>query len=190
MDKGQSEARCILARSDEAFTYNARINRVATVQEHLMIVRALERGVPEEKLARALDVNVQHVKRRVSLLNGICPEAITLLADKAVNPVMFDVLRKMKPGRQVEACGLMTSASNFSSGYAKALLAGSKDDDLKRPATAQRRPAVTAADLTLLEREMSRMQRDFATVEVSCGQNMLTLAIASYYLYRRRRIFP
>lgn len=129
LDNGQSEARCLLARSDEAFTYNARINRVAIVQEHLMIVRALERGVPEDKLARALNVNVQHVRRRVSLLNGICPEAVSALAEKAVNPVTFEVLRKMKPNRQREACDLMASASNFSSGYAKALLAGSDKKD-------------------------------------------------------------
>jgi hypothetical protein len=181
LDKGDSEARCLLALSDEAFTYNARVNRVATVQEHLMIVRALERGVPEEKLARALDVDVQHVRRRVSLLNGICSEAVTILADKPVNPVTFDVLRKMKPDRQVEACGLMASASNFSSGYAKALLTGSKQEDLKKAAPA-RPTAITAADLTLLEREMGRMRRDFAAVELSYGQDMLALAIASNYL--------
>jgi RepB plasmid partitioning protein len=90
------------------------------VQEHLMIVRALDLGVPEEQLARALNVNVQHVRRRVSLLNGICSEAVTVLADKPVNTVTFDILRKMKPNRQVEACRLMTSASNISSGYARA----------------------------------------------------------------------
>ena len=88
---------------------------MAAVQEHLMIVRALDRGVPEEKLARALNVNVQHVRRRVSLLNGICREAVAALADKAGNSVTFDALRKMKPTRQLEACDLMASASNFSS---------------------------------------------------------------------------
>ena len=182
LDKGQSEAGCLLARSDEAFTYNARINRVSVVQEHLMIVRALERGVPEDKLARALNVNVQHVRRRVGLLNGICPEAASVLADKTVNPETFDALRKMKPNRQRDACDLMASASNFSSGYAEALLAGSKKEDVKKPAAVGRRPAITAADLTLLDREMSRMKRDFASMELSYGQDMLALAVASNYL--------
>lgn len=182
LDRRQSKARCLLARSDEAFTYNARINRVAIVQEHLMIVRALERGVPEDKLARALNVDVQHVRRRVGLLNGICREAVTVLADKAVNPVTFDVLRKMKPNRQREACDLMASASNFSSGYAKALLAGSKREDVKKAPKVERRPAITAADLSLLDREMSRMKRDFASVELGYGQDMLAVAITSNYL--------
>jgi hypothetical protein len=34
--------------------YAARPNRPATIQEHYMIVRALERGVSEEKLARQI----------------------------------------------------------------------------------------------------------------------------------------
>jgi hypothetical protein len=45
LDMGQAEAPCILARDDEAFTYNKRVNPVAPVQEHLMIMRALERGI-------------------------------------------------------------------------------------------------------------------------------------------------
>ena len=53
-DLGHPDAACIVADDDEAFTYNKRINRLATIQEHLMIVRAIDRGVSEEKLAKAL----------------------------------------------------------------------------------------------------------------------------------------
>ena len=51
-EQGVEEARCVVADDDEAFTYNKRVNRLATIQEHYMIVRAIERGVSEEKLAR------------------------------------------------------------------------------------------------------------------------------------------
>ena len=44
-----STVRCIFAHDDETFTYNKRINHLATIQEHFMIVRALARGVSEEK---------------------------------------------------------------------------------------------------------------------------------------------
>src|ERR1700719_3237212 len=33
-DLGETQARCIVATDDEAYTYNRRINKVATVQEH------------------------------------------------------------------------------------------------------------------------------------------------------------
>jgi RepB plasmid partitioning protein/ParB-like nuclease domain len=182
LDLGQAEAPCILAHDDEAFTYNKRVNHVAPVQEHLMIVRALERGIPEKKLARALNVNIQHIKRRASLLNGICPEVIATLKDKAVNPVTFDALRKMKPDRQIEACGLMASTSNFSSSYAKSLVAASKREDIKTPPRSPRVSGVTAADLRLMEREMARTQRDFKPTEASYGQDMVTLVIATGYV--------
>ena len=52
---------CLVSTDDEAFTYNKRISRLAAVQEHKMILRAIERGVPEEKIAKALNINVQSV---------------------------------------------------------------------------------------------------------------------------------
>ena len=33
---------CLISKDDEAFTYNKRINRLATVQEHYMILKAIE----------------------------------------------------------------------------------------------------------------------------------------------------
>jgi len=45
-DLGNSEAPCLIADDDEAFTYNKRVNRLATIQEHYMIVKAIERGFP------------------------------------------------------------------------------------------------------------------------------------------------
>jgi ParB-like chromosome segregation protein Spo0J len=63
-DDEQSTIACLVADDDEAFTYNKRVNRLATIQEHFMIMRALDRGVSEDKLARALNVEVKHLKRR------------------------------------------------------------------------------------------------------------------------------
>ena len=72
-DAGETEVRCLIALDDEAFTYNKRINRLATIQEHFMIVRAIERGVSEDKLAKALDLDVKAIRRRRMMLGGICP---------------------------------------------------------------------------------------------------------------------
>lgn len=53
---GFDKAPCLVATDDESYTYNNRINRLSTVQEHIMIRRAVERGVTPEKLANALKV--------------------------------------------------------------------------------------------------------------------------------------
>jgi len=46
-EKGAQHVVCLVATDDEAFTYNKRISRLAAVQEHRMILKAIERSVPE-----------------------------------------------------------------------------------------------------------------------------------------------
>jgi ParB-like chromosome segregation protein Spo0J len=120
-EHGSSEARCVIAKDDEAFTYNRRVSRLSAVQEHYMIVRAIERGVSEEKLARALDLDVGAIRRRRHLLSGIAPEVAELLKDKPIAHHAFTKLRKMKALRQLEVAEMMISANNFTSNYAKAV---------------------------------------------------------------------
>src|SRR5437870_3671908 len=113
LDLGDTEAPCLIADDDEAFTYNKRVNRLATVQGHYMIVRALERGVSQEKLARALDIDIRQIKSKRSLLDGICPEVVEALKDRSIDASVFASLRKMKPMRQIESIELMDAMNNF-----------------------------------------------------------------------------
>jgi hypothetical protein len=182
MEKRVAQAECLLSEDDEAVTYNKRINRLAVVQEHFLIMRAIERGISEERLAKVLGVKIDYVKRRRSLIKGICPEAVGLLTDKPINPIVFDLLRKMKPGRQIETCKLMSSASIYSAGYARALLSSSNDDDLTRSQRRPPPPIVTSADLSLMERELKTAQRDFKVVETNYGNDLVDLVIAARYI--------
>lgn len=183
-DRGDVTIVCLVADDDEAFTYNKRVNRLATIQEHFMIMRALDRGVSEEKLARALNVDVKHLKRRKTLLDGVCPEVVELLKDKTVNPGTFEILRKMKAFRQIEVADLMVSAGNFSSSYAKALLAGTKQTDLARPDTPKKIHGLTPEQMSRMEREMESVTGDFKAIESSYGEDVLHLVVASGYLNR------
>src|SRR5580692_12505299 len=113
-DLGESEVECMVSTDDEAFTYNKRVSRLSAVQEQRMIAKAIERNVPREKIARALDINVRSVSRKVQLLNGIYEEATGLLRDKMCPMAVFDVLRKMNSLRQIEAAEFLINANNFS----------------------------------------------------------------------------
>ncbi len=181
-DLGQADVRCLVADDDEAFTYNKRVNRLATIQEHFMIVRALERGVSEEKLARALNVDMKLIRRRRTLLDGITPEVVDLLKDKSVNPSTFDMLRKMKAMRQYEAADLMVTVGNYSSSYAKALLAATRQTDLVKPDRAKKIAGLTTEQMARMEREMETLQQDFKSIEASYGDDVLHLVIVSGYL--------
>jgi ParB-like chromosome segregation protein Spo0J len=181
-DAGETDVRCLIALDDEAFTYNKRINRLATIQEHFMIVRAIERGVSEDKLAKALDLDVKAIRRRRTMLGGICPEVVDLLKDKSLNPTTFDVLRKMKPMRQIEAADLMSTAGNYTASYAKALLAATRQADLVKSEQPKKVGGLTPDQMARMEREMETVQQDLKMVEARYGDDVLHLVIASGYL--------
>ena len=182
--KDEPNVRCLMADDDEAFTYNKRINRLATIQEHVMIVRAIERGVSEEKLARALDLDAKAIRRRRNLLSGISPAVVELLKDKSMNPGTFDVLRKMRPLRQIEAAELMTTAGVYTANYAKALLIATKQADLVKADRPKKVAGLSAEQIVRMEREMETLQRDLTTVEGRYGVDMMDLVLASRYLSR------
>ena len=64
-----------------------------------MIRRAKDRGVSKERLARAFNVNLSSINRRINLLSGICPDAIALLQDHQFTPDVTRILRNMKAAR-------------------------------------------------------------------------------------------
>ena len=183
-EQSSNQARCVVAEDDEAFTYNKRVNRLATIQEHYMIVRALDRGVSEEKLARALNVDVKVIRQRRNLLAGISPEVAELLKDKPVGHHAFQKLRKMKPIRQLEVAELMVSANNYGANYAKALLATTKPNDLHRPDELKKATGLSAEQMARLEREMAAVSEDYKELEASYGDDMLVLVVAAGFLER------
>ena len=182
--RGIDEAPCIVADDDESFTYNKRVNRLAVIQEHHMIVRALERGVSEQKLARALNVDVKVIRQRRSWLEGISPDVADLLKDKPVGHNAFQKLRKMKPMRQLEVAELMVSANTYTASYANALLATSQPEDLHKPDQLRKATGLTPEQMARLEREMAAVNVDYKELEASYGDDMLVLVVASGYLER------
>jgi ParB-like chromosome segregation protein Spo0J len=181
-DLGNSEAPCLIADDDEAFTYNKRVSRLATIQEHYMIVKAIERGVSEEKLAKALNVDIKRIKAKRTLLDGVCPEVAEMLKDKSVDTEVFSLLRKMKPLRQIEAVELMSAMNNFTARYAQALLAATRQEDLAQPDRPKKIRGLTAEQMARMEREMDGLQCEFKLVSASYGDTVLNLVVASGYL--------
>jgi hypothetical protein len=143
-DMGITSVECIVSTDDEAFTYNKRVNRLSPVQEQRMIAKAIERNVPKDKIARALDINTRSLKRKVELVDGICAEAVALLKDKMCPMKVFDILRKMNPLRQIETAELLINANNYSVNYAAAILAGTPQSQLVDAKTPKRLKGMTA----------------------------------------------
>ena len=183
-EEGKATAPCIIADDDEAFTYNKRVNRLATVQEHYMIQRALDRGVSAGMIAAALGIDVKAVQRRSKMLDGIAAEAVDILKDRPVNPQVFDTLRRMKPERQFATAELMASMNNFTATYAKAILAATRQEDLARPERPKKVKGVTPEQMARMERELESLNKDFRAVEATFGDDVLHLVLASRYVER------
>jgi ParB-like chromosome segregation protein Spo0J len=129
-DMGQTDVTCLISTDDEAFTYNKRVNRLAMIQEHRMILKAVERGVPEERIAKALNVDVASIVRKRRLLDGICPEVAELLKDKHIAIHTFTEFKKLAPLRQIEAAELMVAMNKYTISYAKSLVAATPQAQL------------------------------------------------------------
>ena len=179
---GYTDAPCLIATDDESYTYNNRINRISSIQEHHMLRRAVERGVTQDRLAKALNVDISQIHKKVSLLEGICPEAVEMLKDQHFSANLGSVLRKMKPTRQVECVELMLTANNMTVAYAEALLAATPPHLLVSEKRPRKLSGVTAEQMVKMEREMGNIQNQLKLVEKSYGQDVLLLTLARGYL--------
>jgi ParB-like chromosome segregation protein Spo0J len=180
--RGDVEVVCLVAMEDEAFTYNKRVSRIAIIQEHKMILMAIEKGVPEERLARALNVNIASIRHKKSLLEGICPEAADLLKDKHVPINTISELKKLKSVRQIEAVQLMIAMNKYTISYARSLVAATPDSQLVRGKKSMK--GLSAHQIELMENESASLDREFKTIEQDYGTDHLELVLATGYVAR------
>lgn len=182
-ERGDKDVVCLVATDDEAITYNKRISRMAIVQEHKMILKALEKGVSEERLARALDVNISSIRQKRRLLVGICEEVAKMLQERFVPINTFGELKKLRPMRQIEAAETMVAMNKFSWSYAKSLVAATPQSQLVSDKKKTVR-GLSDEQIDHMEREATNIDREFRMIEQSYGTDHLDLVLAMGYLDR------
>lgn len=181
-DLGRTHARCLVSKDDESYTYNKRVNRLSVVQEHKMIVKAVEGGTPIDKLVEALGLSAEAIRQRFKLLDGICPEAVVLLAEKPATRGMFSVLRQMKPFRQMDVAQAMINLNNYSLKLALAMLSGTAPNQLVEKAAAKAQGTGASEILRRLERELAAVQADTKLLDESYGPANLQLTIIKTHI--------
>lgn len=148
-----------------------------------MILKAIEKGVSEERLARALNVNIGSIRNRRRLLDGICDEVAKLLEERMVPIMTFQELRKLRPMRQIEVAETMIAMNRFSWPYAQSLVAATPQGQL----VDEQRKAIrglTDEQIDHMEREAGNIDREFRMVEQSYGTDHLDLVLAMGYVCR------
>jgi ParB-like chromosome segregation protein Spo0J len=182
---GRAEAPCLVATENETYTYNRHVSRLAPIQRNKMILRAIdEGGVPEQRIANALNVSPKTIRDNRTQLSGICAEAIDLLKDKLIANRVLAALKKVKPLRQIEMAELMIAAGTYTAAYAEAIQFATPREQLVNPPPATE--GGRAEDMAKLENEMRVLERDYLVVQESYGQNMVNMTLAKTYL---RKLF-
>lgn len=173
---------CLVSINDESFTYNHKVNRLAAIQEHFMIAKAVKSGVSQERIAKSLNIDVASIMRKLDILNGVCPEAVELLRDKSITAGALREIRKARPMRQIEIAELMIASHNYTVLYAKCLIAATPNEQLLELDKSKENIGLSEADVARMEREMETVGRDFKAIEESYGKNVLSLVIVVGYL--------
>ncbi len=179
---GVEHVACLISTDDETYTYNKYINRLSAIQEHRMIVKAVQSGVSEEKLARVLNLDIGTIRNKKNLLEGICPEAVELLKDKAVPEPVFRVLRKMKAPRQINAAMLMNDQNKFNCNYAKALLDATPANQLVNKGKPKKETPAILARQVRLEEESLALSREIGSLKEQYGTAMIDMTSMQAYL--------
>jgi ParB-like chromosome segregation protein Spo0J len=182
---GIAQAPCLLSTDDEAYTYNTKVNRVSPIQAYRMIKKALDAGVPEERIAKALNWSPKTVGNTRSILSNICPEAVEILKDKPIALTALREIKKVKPLRQIEIAELMRSSGNYGSPYCRALVATSaRDQFVDVDGKRKRSEPVRPEELARIEHELKARERDFLLLDDTYARNVMDLTLAKTYLKR------
>jgi hypothetical protein len=179
---GVTEALCLISKDDEGYTHNHQVNRVSAIQANKMIVKALNAGVPEERIAKALNRSVHTVRHHRSVLQHLCPEAVEVLKDKMVALGTLALFKKVKPIRQIAMADMMVAAGNYTGTYARGLIMTTVRSQLVDPESPKKIPGVKPEDLARMEHEIRILEKDFLAVEESYSRNNYELMMARGYL--------
>lgn len=183
-DKGAVDVHCILSSDDEAYTYNRRVNSIPPVAQHVMLIKALENGLTEARIAASLHVDISVIRRKRDMLNGICQEAIELLQTRKIGANVFALLKKMKPLRQVEAAEHMIANSIYSTSFVKALLYTTKSELLADPPKVRKECGIPESTKHQFAQESDTLLKDLKKLESELGKESLALTVFQAYVAR------
>ena len=118
---GASEADCIVSLDDERYTFDAQINFLNAIQRSKMITKAVKNGLSPARIARTLNIDIKKIESDMNITDGVDERAKELLKTSPVSNGVLNVLKKVKPVRQVQMAEAMINNNNFSVDYARGL---------------------------------------------------------------------
>lgn len=177
-DLGETKVECLVSTIYDTYTPNKKVNQVTIIQIQKMLKEAIKAGVPIELLSASLNISVDSLKGRISVLDGISPQVVEILNDKVVPKATFLALKKMVPLRQLECANLMIRFDNFSKNFSHSLLQSSpKETLIESKITKGNHKTAQRKMIDRLEKEMAHVHVDADKLKENYGSTSLKLTI-------------
>ena len=161
---------------------NKYINKLSPVQSYNMINSAIAKGVSEDKIVKALDIDMVSLRQKKTMLNGISQDVIELLKDKVISEKIFRLLRKMKPKRQLIAVQMMIDSGKYTYNSLKIIYDASTDDDLVAPKNGKHISTELLERRIRLERETLALRDNLKSLQFEYGINMIKFSSLHSFL--------
>jgi len=175
---GETKVECLVSTIYDTYTPNKKVNQVTIIQIQKMLKEAIKAGVPIELLSASLNISVDSLKGRISVLDGISPQVVEILNDKVVPKATFLALKKMVPLRQLECANLMIRFDNFSKNFSHSLLQSSpKETLIESKNTKGNHKTAQRKMIDRLEKEMAHVHVDADKLKENYGSTSLKLTI-------------
>ena len=179
---GEGTAECLVSTTETGLVYKRFVNHLSPIQANRMIVKVLDAGVPEERLATALNRPVSTIRMSRTMLKDICDDALEILKDKPIADGALRLFKHVKAPRQIEMADLMSKMGNYTKSYAAAIVSRTKPD-LMVDHVGEKPPArPKQEDLARMAIEMEALERDILLIDESYGRNVVNLTIARGYV--------
>ncbi|QBX68331.1 plasmid partitioning protein RepB C-terminal domain-containing protein [Serratia quinivorans] len=177
-----THAHCLISPVEDTYSYNKRVNHLTILQEQRMLQKAVESGVSLEKLCAVLGLSQGIINTRLRISEGISKEALALLADKNVSQNVFDVLRKIKPHKQMDFVTTMVTLNNVTKKFALSMLHTLPAEHLVRKPDNAHEDKDIVKTLARLEKEMAALQVETQDIQNEFAENNLNLMVVRSYI--------
>ncbi|QJW56417.1 Nucleoid occlusion protein [Serratia plymuthica] len=186
-DLNITHAHCLISPVEDTYSYNKRVNHLTILQEQKMLQKAVESGVPVEKLCAVLGLSESIINTRLRISDGIAKEVLALLAEKNVSQNVFDILRRIKPYKQIEFVTTMITLNNFTKKFALSMLHTLPSEHLVRQIDNTTEEKDMVKTLARLEKEMAALQIETQNIQNEYAENNLNLIIVKSYIAKLLR---
>ena len=181
---GIDEVYCIESTDDERYTFDAQINNLNTFQRARMIEKAIKSGLQPERIGKVLGINTRDVMSDLKITKEIAPEACEILKTSPIKRSALNLLRRVKPTRQIEIARCMVTMNKYSFLYAQGLVLSTPPSMLDKPRSNAATKFFSDEEIISLSSERKNMDMKIKEAEYRYNASVYEFTTITAFLRR------